>query len=147
MVSTRPPISNSSSHLTKPLLIVPCAPIIFHSFACFFLSFSSLARFKYLSLFLFSLIFTLWSAGSAQSTVTSVLYFLLLITESTLLTEIKLSVCISRSQRVLPVSFSRQYSDSYADYYFTHLRAFHPSVRWCFSTDLLSFSYYSSLRI
>ena len=61
MVSIHPPISNSSSFLPKPLRTVPSMPIMigttatltFHSFL------SSLARSKYLSLFLHSLIFTL----------------------------------------------------------------------------------------
>ena len=56
MVSTRPSISNPSRPLTKPLRIVPRAPItieitvtlMFHSF------FSRLARYKYLSMFPFS---------------------------------------------------------------------------------------------
>ena len=61
MVSARPPISNSFSPFTKPLGIVPSAPItigitvtfMFHSF------FSSQTRSKYLSLFFISLIFVL----------------------------------------------------------------------------------------
>ena len=69
-----PPISNSSGPLAKPLGIVPSALITISAtvtvmFHCFF---SSLARSKYLSLFLFSFIFTLvchdgkvyYSAGS-----------------------------------------------------------------------------------
>ena len=60
IVSARPPISNSFSPFSKPLLILPSAPItigitvthMFHSF------FSSFARSKYLFLFSFSLIFT-----------------------------------------------------------------------------------------
>ena len=42
---------------------------MFHSF------FSSLARSKYLSPFSFSFIFTLWSAGTAKSTIRRVLFF------------------------------------------------------------------------
>ena len=69
MVSARPPISNSSSPITKPVGTVPSAPItigisvtiMFHS------SFSSLARSKYSSLFSFSLI--LWSVETVKSTI------------------------------------------------------------------------------
>ena len=71
MVSPRPPISKSSSLCINPLVTVPRAPIItgitvtfmFHSF------FISLARSKYSSLFSFSFNFTLWSAGTAKSTI------------------------------------------------------------------------------
>ena len=45
---------------------------VFHSFL------NSLERFKYLSLFLFSLIFTLWSAGMAKITIQLVYFFLLI---------------------------------------------------------------------
>ena len=70
IVSTCPLISESSSPFTNPLGIVPRAPItigitvtfIFHNF------FSSLARFRYLSLFS-PFIFTLWSAKTAKSTI------------------------------------------------------------------------------
>ena len=76
MLSAHPLISNSSSPLIKPLGIDPSTPttigiavtFIFHSI------FSSLARSKYLSLFSFSLIFTLWSAGMAKSTIRLVLF-------------------------------------------------------------------------
>ena len=50
---------------------------------------SSLSRSKYLSLFLLSLIFTLWSDGTANSTIGQGLFFLLVIT--------RLYVCISKS--------------------------------------------------
>ena len=71
MVSTHPLISKSSSLCTKPLGIVPSTPItigititlIFQSF------FSSLGRYKYLSLFLLSLIFTLQFSKTAKSTI------------------------------------------------------------------------------
>ena len=75
MVSTRLPISMSSSPFRNPLVIVPNATItigiivtcMFHSF------FSSQARSKYLSFFSYSFSFTLWSAGTAKSTILQVL--------------------------------------------------------------------------
>ena len=77
MVSTRPPISKSSSPFSNPLVTVPNAPItiviivtfMFHSF------FNSLARSRYLSFFSHSFSFILWSAGTAKSTILQVLFF------------------------------------------------------------------------
>ena len=77
MVSARSPTFSSSSPLIKLLEIVPCASVrivitvkfMFNGFL------SSLARSKYLSCFSLSLIFTLWSAGVAKSTVWQVLFF------------------------------------------------------------------------
>ena len=81
MVSTRPPTSKSSSPFNNPLVTVPNAPItigiivtcMFHSF------FHSLARSRYLSFFLHSFSFNLWSAGTAKLTILQVLFFLLII--------------------------------------------------------------------
>ena len=86
MVSARPSISNSSSQLSKPLGVLPNAPItisitgifMFHSF------FRSQAISKYLSLFSFSLIFPLWLAEMAKFTIRQVcfiFYFLFTITK------------------------------------------------------------------
>ena len=80
MVSTRPPISMSSSPFNNPLVTVPNAPItisvivtfMFHSF------FNSLARSRYLSFFSHSFSLILWSAGTAKSTILQVLFFLLI---------------------------------------------------------------------
>ena len=77
MVSTRPVISKYSSPCTNSLVTLPRAPItigiivtfMFHSF------FNSLAKLRYLSLFSHSFIFTLWSAGTAKSTILHVLFF------------------------------------------------------------------------
>ena len=77
MVSTRPPIFKSSSLFSNPLVTVQNAPIticiivtsMFHSF------FNSLARSRYLSFFSHSFSFTLWSAGTAKSTILQVLFF------------------------------------------------------------------------
>ena len=114
MVSSRPLIYTSSSHYTNPLVTVPRALIkigiittfMFHNF------FNFLARSKYLFLFLHSFNFTLWSTGTAKSTILLVLYFfffflLLIIIRSGRLAEIRWSVCISKFHRSLCVSFSR----------------------------------------
>ena len=73
--------------------------------------FSSLVRSKYLSLYKFSLIFTRWFAEAAKSTRQQVLFFLffflLTITKSVFLVGIRWSVCISKSQKMLYLSFSR----------------------------------------
>ena len=108
-VSTNPNISKSFSPCTNPLVTVLRAPItigititfLFHSL------FNSLARLRYLSFFSLSFNFTLWSAGTAKSTILLVLSFLLIIIRSGRLSEIRWSICISKSQRSLYVSFSR----------------------------------------
>ena len=105
MVSTRLPISKSSSLFSNPLVTMPNAPIIiaiivscmFHSF------FNSLARSRYFSFFSHSFSFIPWSAGTATSTILQILFLLLLlllliIIRSGLLAEIELSVCMSKSQ-------------------------------------------------
>ena len=74
MASTRPFISKSASPFDYPLVTVPSTQItigitvtfMFHSF------FRSLARSQYLSLFSLSFRFTLWSAGTAKSTIQQV---------------------------------------------------------------------------
>ena len=81
IIPTRPLISKSSSPFNKSLLTVPRALIkigitvtfMFYSF------FNSLARSEYLSFFSFSFSFTLWSPGTAKSTIRQVLFFFLLI--------------------------------------------------------------------
>ena len=72
MVTTRPPISNPSSLLSKPLetiTIVITFTLAFHSF------FSSLVRSLYLPLFSFYLIFNLWSAETANPSIQQVFVF------------------------------------------------------------------------
>ena len=81
-VSTCYLISKSSSSFTYPLGIVLSAPItvgITFKFLLFF--FSSLARFRFLSLFHFLLIL-LWSVRTEKSTIWHVLFFLLTIIRS-----------------------------------------------------------------
>ena len=109
MVSTHPIISKSTSSSTNLLVTVPRAPVtigltitfIFHSF------FNSQAKSRYLSFFLLSFNFTLQSARTAKSTIWQVLFFLLIIIRSGCLVEIRWSICVSKSQRSLCVSFFR----------------------------------------
>ena len=74
MVSIHPPISYSSGLLTKPWEIVPSARVIIGITATFMFH-SSLASSKYLSLFSFTLIFPLYSTGTAGSTIQEVHFF------------------------------------------------------------------------
>ena len=71
---------------------------MFHSF------FNSLAR--YLSLCSLPLNFTLWSAGTAKSTILQVPLFLLIIMSGRL-AKIQWSICMSKSQRSLCVLFTK----------------------------------------
>ena len=79
MVSTWPTTSKSSWPFNYPLVTVLNPPItiviivtfLFHSF------FNSIARSRYLSLFLHSFSFILWSAGTAKSTILQIFFFLL----------------------------------------------------------------------
>ena len=87
MVFTCPLIFKSSN----PLVMVTRAPITigititfrFHSF------FNSLVWSRYLTFFLLSFNFTFWSGGTAKSSIWQVLFFLLIITRSGCLAEIK----------------------------------------------------------
>ena len=80
-VSPCPVISKSSSLCTNPLVTIPRTSItisiivtfMFHSF------FNSLASLRYLYLFSYSFNFTLWSAGTAKSTILQVLFFFFLL--------------------------------------------------------------------
>ena len=75
---------------------------MFHNF------FNYLSRSRYLSFFSLSLKFILWSAGTAKSTTASSFFFFCwLLKGYGLLTEIRWSVCMSKSQRSLCVTFSR----------------------------------------
>ena len=76
MISIRPLISKSSSSCTNHFWLHRVHRLgitiafMFHSFH------SSLARSRYLSLFLLSFSFTLWSAGTAKFTIRQVLFFI-----------------------------------------------------------------------
>ena len=110
VVPTRPPTSKSSRPFNNPLVTVPNAPmtigtIVTLMFTQFF--FNSLARSRYLSFFLLSFRFILWSAGTAKSTILQILFLLLIIMRSGLLAEIRWSVCMLKSHRSLCESFSR----------------------------------------
>ena len=105
MVSTRPLISKSSSPCINPLVTVPSTPttiditvtFMFHSF------FSSLARSRHLSLFVFLQFYPVVSRNGKVHN--SAGFFLLTITWSGRLAEIRLSICISKSQKILCISF------------------------------------------
>ena len=109
MVSTCLPTSKSSSPFNNPLVTIPKAPITTGIIVTFMFPrfFNSLARSRYLSFFSHSFSFILWSAGTAKLTILQILFFLLIIIRSGLLTEIRWSVCMSKSHRSLCVSFSR----------------------------------------
>ena len=78
IVSTLPLISDSSSLFSKRLGTVPSTPTTTGIIVTMFRSFlSSLARSKYLSIFTFSIVFTLCSNRKAKSTRWQVLFFLL----------------------------------------------------------------------
>ena len=106
IVSIHPSISNSYNPFSKPLEIVLSAPfttdftVTLYSFDSFL---SSLSRSEILSLYLLSLIFSLWSAGTLQH----VLFFMLFITWSGLLARISGSTCISIIVIIIP-RFSHQ---------------------------------------
>ena len=109
IVSTRPPTSKSSSPFSNPLVTVPNTPITIGIIVtCMFNSFfNSLARSRYISFFSHSFSFSLWSAGTAKSTILQVLFFLLIIIKSGLLARIWWSVCMLKSYRSLCMAFSR----------------------------------------
>ena len=72
--------------------------------------FNSQARSRYLSFFSLSFNFTLWSTGTAKSTILQILFLLLLLlfnTKSGYLAKIRWSVRISKSHMSLCASFSR----------------------------------------
>ena len=120
MVSIRSLISHSSILFTNPFGSFPSilitssitVTLMLHSF-----SFSSLARSLCWYLFLFSLLFTLWSVGTAKSTIQQTLSLslslslLLTISRSGFLRKIMSSVWISKTQKILSISFYKTDSD------------------------------------
>ena len=105
MVSTRSPTSKSSRPFNNPLVTVPKAPITIGIIVTFVFFFNSLARSRYLSLFSHSFSIILWSARTVKSTILQIFFSLLIIIRSSLLAEIRWSVCISKSHRSLWASF------------------------------------------
>ena len=149
MVSILLLISNYFSPFTKALGIVLSAPItiaitfMFHSF------FSSLVRFMSISFFSFSLVCTLWFVGIARSTIQRVLFVLLINTRSALLTEIRSFVCISKSQRIVCVSFSKTDSDLCKYYLFiwSNLNFLHNSSPPCCIQSCILFLLVCCIRL
>ena len=116
MVSARPPTSKSSSPFSNPLFTVPKAPItigiivtfMFHSF------FQIPSKIEVLILLFtfFQFYFVVCRDSRVHNFANSLFFlffffFLLIIIRSGLLAEIRWSVCMSKSQRSLCVSFSR----------------------------------------
>ena len=109
MVSVLPLISSLPNLFSRYLGTVPkvsCTTgftltFMFHNF------FSSLPRSRYLQGFFFYFLFTLWSTGMEKSIRWQVLFFLLVKIRSGFLVWIRWSVCISKSQSMLYLSFSR----------------------------------------
>ena len=81
MVSTWLPTSKSSSPFNNPLVTVPKVPVTIGIIVTFMshIFFNSLARSRYLSFFLHSFSFILWSAVTAKSTILQILFLLLII--------------------------------------------------------------------
>ena len=90
-VSNRPVISKSSSPCTDPFVTVSIIIGIIVTFMFHILFFNSPERSRYLSLFFYSLNFTLWLTGTAKSKILQVLYFWLIIIRSDRLVEIRWS--------------------------------------------------------
>ena len=109
MVSARHPISNSSNPLFKSKKTVPSAPLtigitvtfMFHSF------FSSLARSKYMYLFLFCFLWFSHCDPQGRQSPPFGSFSLLIISWSSLLASIRWSISILKPQRILRVSFSQ----------------------------------------
>ena len=125
----------SSSRCPNPLVIELSALItigitvtfIFHTFF-----FSSLARSRYFSHFSLSFSFTLWSAGTAKSTIRQVLFFFCWLSLG-LVVWPKLDVpLVSQNLReFVRLIFQDEF---WVYYYYSLIRVFHISVRWwCFT--------------
>ena len=114
IVSILPLISISSCPFSRLLGIFPSTPTTINiTLKLMFLNvFNSLARSKYFPIFSLSSISTVWPVGTAKSIKQQ--FFLL--TLGLVFCKIRASVCISKSQRILWVSFSR------ADSTFQHIQ-------------------------
>ena len=104
IISARPPTSSPFTLLTKPLRIVPSAPItigITITIIAFFVLWqgpNTWLSFRFLW-------FSFCSPLGRHSSLFSRFFFLLALTKSSLLAGIRWSVCISKYQRLLCVSF------------------------------------------
>ena len=107
MISTRPLISIYSSPGINPLVTVARTPITIGIIVTFMFSqfFNPLTR--SCTLFSISFNFILWTAKSTIQQVLFFFLFLLTIIRSGRLLEIRWSVCISKTQKSVCVSFSR----------------------------------------
>ena len=109
MVSTHPPISKSSSPFSNPLVTVPNAPnTIGIIVTCMFQFFSIplQGRGTYPSFHILSVLFC-GQPGQQSRLFCKFSFFLLIIMKSGVLTGIRWSVCMLKSQRGLCVAFSR----------------------------------------
>ena len=150
VVSTRPLISESSSHFTTPLWTVPRAPMTigitvtftFHRF------FNSLARSWYLSFLLLSFNFTQWSARTKKSTIWQVLFLSLLLLGLVIWLRLG-DPFVSQNLRSLCVSFSRIQNGSWKYHLFvwSNLYFLHSSQWITFPTHscLILYSFCASL--
>ena len=137
MVSTRPSTSKSSSPFSNPFVTVPNAPItisiivtcMFHSF------FNSQARSRYLSFFLHSFSFILWSAGTAKSTILQVLFFCWLLLGLVFWPRLG-DPCVCQSPIGVYVCYFQGLLLLLLLLLFYSLRFFHISVNWWFFTGV-----------
>ena len=110
MVSTRPPTAKSSSPYNNTLVTIPKAPItigiILTSMFYFFFKFSSKVEVLILR-FTFFQFYSLVSRNSGVNNFANSLFFFVYYIRYGLLAEISCSVCMSKSNRSLCVSFSR----------------------------------------
>ena len=150
MVSTHSRISKSSSPSTNPLVTVPRMPITIGIPVTFMLHspFSSLARSLYISFFTFLQFYPVVSWNGEVHYLTGSL-FLLTVTQSGHLLGIRWSICISKFQRILCVSFS--WTDSglciYHLFIWSNLNFLHKSLWIIFPTQLclILYSLYTNL--
>ena len=131
MVSTRPLISKSSSPYNNPLVTVPKAPIGIIVTFMFHCLFNSLAKSKYNPCFYILSISLCGPPGQQSPQFCEFSILSLIIIRSGCLTEIWWSVCISKSQRSLCVSFSGTDSGLYIYHLFvsSNVNFLHDS-RW-----------------
>ena len=106
-------------------------------------------KFEILIFFSFSFNLTLWSTGTAKSTICQVLFFLWIIARSGHLAEIKWSVYISKSHRSLCVSFSWTDVGLCMYHFFVglNLNVLHNSqwMTWPFQSCLVLYSFFANL--